>query len=136
MEGPQAFLDGLRGKRAVLDEHWLDNPSQLLTIAADHYPDVRIVAIGSSSFGASSKFRATQPGRKAEHRLIPMCLAVLELFGMFGLLRGFLHGAVVGCGFPAPLFERERLRGDPRHRAPRPAVKGPTRDVDAPAETG
>lgn len=95
MEDPQGFLDSLRGKRVVLDEiHRLDNPSQLLKIAADHYPDVRIVATGSSSLGASSKFRDTLAGRKAEIWLTPMCLADLEAFGMPGLPRRFLHGGL------------------------------------------
>ncbi len=35
MDDPESFLDGLRGKRVVLDEiHRLDNPSRLLKIAA------------------------------------------------------------------------------------------------------
>jgi len=47
---PQSFLDGLRGRRIVLDEiHRLSNPSELLKIAADHYPATRIVATGSST---------------------------------------------------------------------------------------
>src|ERR1700682_1758288 len=55
---PQSFLDGLRGKRLVLHEiHRRPNPSELLKIAADHYPHTRIVAIGSSMLGASKKFR-------------------------------------------------------------------------------
>lgn len=36
---PQSFLDGLRGRRIVLDEiNRLPNPSELLKIAADHAP--------------------------------------------------------------------------------------------------
>jgi predicted AAA+ superfamily ATPase len=69
MEDPQSFLEGLRGKRVVLDEiHRLGNPSQLLKIAADHYKDVRILATGSSTLGASAKFRDTLAGRKTELR--------------------------------------------------------------------
>ena len=38
MDDPQAFMDSLCGRRIVLDEiHRLDNPSQLLKIAADNY---------------------------------------------------------------------------------------------------
>lgn len=41
MDDPEAFLQSLRGKRMVLDEvHRLGNPSELLKIAADHYPTV------------------------------------------------------------------------------------------------
>lgn len=60
MEDPQGFLDGLKGQRVVLDEiHRLSNPSEILKIAADHYPDIRIIATGSSSLGASPKFGDT-----------------------------------------------------------------------------
>jgi len=65
MVDPQSFLDGVRGKRIVLDEiHRLQNPSELLKIAADHYPRTRIVATGSSTLGASRKFRDTLAGRR------------------------------------------------------------------------
>ncbi len=47
MEDAQGFLDGLEGRRIVLDEiHRLPNPSELLKIAADHYPQLRILATG------------------------------------------------------------------------------------------
>jgi len=53
MEDPQAFLDGLGRRRIVLDEiHRLPNPSELLKIAADHYPNLRVLATGSSTLGA------------------------------------------------------------------------------------
>jgi hypothetical protein len=72
MEDPEAFLQSLRGKRVVLDEiHRLRSPSQLLKIAADHYPTVRIVATGSSTLGATRKFRDSLTGRKAELWLTP-----------------------------------------------------------------
>ena len=65
MEDPQAFLDGLDGRRVVLDEsHRLANPSELLKIAADHYPNTRVLATGSSTLGASAKFKDTLAGRK------------------------------------------------------------------------
>ena len=64
---PQSFLDGLRGRRIVLDEvHRLANPSELLKIAAHHYPTTHIVATGSSTLGASTKFRDTLTGRKRD----------------------------------------------------------------------
>ena len=48
MQDPEGFLDSLKGKRVVLDEiHRLDNPSELLKIAADHYPDIKLIATGS-----------------------------------------------------------------------------------------
>jgi predicted AAA+ superfamily ATPase len=43
MLDPESFLDGLRGKRIVLDEiDRLQNPSELLKIAADHYSRTHI----------------------------------------------------------------------------------------------
>jgi len=46
MEDLQSFLDELRGRTIILDEiHRLGNPSEILKIAADHYPDIRILAI-------------------------------------------------------------------------------------------
>jgi uncharacterized protein len=76
---PQSFLDGLRGRRVVLDEiHRLSNPSELLKIASDHYHTTHIIATGSSTLGASTKFRDTLTGRKRDIWLTPMSLRDLE----------------------------------------------------------
>ena len=67
------MLAQLRGRLVVLDEiHRHDNASELLKIAADYYPDVQIIATGSSTLGASRKFRDTLAGRKTEVWLTPM----------------------------------------------------------------
>ncbi|MBP9698962.1 MAG: DUF4143 domain-containing protein, partial [Elusimicrobia bacterium] len=88
-------LDQHRGRRIVLDEiHRLGNPSELLKIAADHYPDVRIVATGSSSLGASAKFRDTLTDRKNEVWLTPMMSADLNDFSRPSLDHRFLHGGL------------------------------------------
>lgn len=80
-EDPEGFLREARGKRIVLDEiHRLANPSEILKIAADHYPDVQVLATGSSTLGASSKFRDTLTGRKHTVWLTPMTLADLSTF--------------------------------------------------------
>jgi predicted AAA+ superfamily ATPase len=95
MEDPQSFLDGLRGRRVVLDEiHRLENPSELLKIAADYYPDTKVLATGSSTLGASTKFRDTLAGRKVELWLTPMASADLEDFGKTDLKHRFLHGGL------------------------------------------
>lgn len=95
MEEPQAFLDNLRGKRIVLDEiHRLHNPSELLKIAADHYPDIRILATGSSTLAVSSKFRDTLTGRKLELWLTPMIYADICDFEQENLRHRFLHGGL------------------------------------------
>lgn len=99
LDDPEAFLDQHRGQRLVLDEiHRLTNPSQLLKIAADHYPDTKVIATGSSTLGASSKFRDTLAGRKAEVWLTPLTLEDLAAFGKPDLHHRFLRG-----GLP-PLF--------------------------------
>src|SRR4030042_359114 len=82
MEDPEEFLRGFSGRRVVLDEiHRLGDPSQLLKIAAAHYTDASIVATGSSTLGASKKFRDTLTGRKAEVCLPPLLLPDLDDFG-------------------------------------------------------
>lgn len=104
MEDPEGFLEGLRGERIVLDEiHRLGNPSELLKIAADHYPSIRVVATGSSTLNASVKFRDTLAGRKAELWLTPMILDDLRDFGKTDLAHRFLRG-----GLP-PFFIADEL---------------------------
>src|SRR3989344_724774 len=95
MEDPEAFLKSLSGKTIILDEvHRLQNPSQLLKIAADHFRDVRIVATGSSTLGASRKFRDTLAGRKRNVWLTPMMSDDLQDFGNERIDRRFLHGGL------------------------------------------
>jgi len=94
-EDPEAFLDTVRGRRIVLDEvHRLPDPSELLKIAADHYPDVRVLATGSSVLGASARFRDTLTGRKREVWLTPMALADQEAFGPASLAHRLLRGGL------------------------------------------
>ncbi len=104
MADPQAFLEQYSEKRIVLDEiHRLPNPSELLKIAADHYPQTKILATGSSTLGASAKFRDTLTGRKYEIWLPPMISQDLSDFQQPGLQRRFLRG-----GLP-PFFLAETL---------------------------
>lgn len=73
LEEPESFLEGTRGKFIVLDEiHRLHNPSELLKIAADHFPETKIIATGSSTLEASSKFKDTLTGRRERIWLTPM----------------------------------------------------------------
>ena len=103
MEDPEGFLKNHRRKRLVLDEiHRLSNPSELLKIAADHYPDVKIIATGSSTLGASTRFRDTLAGRKTDLWLTPMTTSDLDDFGEKDLKHRFLHG-----GLPPFFIERQ-----------------------------
>ena len=104
MQDIEGFLDSLGDRRVILDEiHRLANPSELLKVAADHYPEVRILATGSSTLGASAKFRDTLAGRKSELWLTPMIAEDLRDFAQQDLPHRFLHG-----GLP-PFFLAEEL---------------------------
>src|SRR5207249_274854 len=95
MEDPEAFLRGLGRRRIVLDEvHRLPNPSEMLKVAADHFPGVRILATGSSTLGASRRFRDTLAGRKTELWLTPMIEPDLAEFGNADVSHRLLHGGL------------------------------------------
>jgi uncharacterized protein len=104
-EEPFEALRTLKGKRIVLDEiHRLPNPSELLKIAHDYYPDIRVLATGSSSLGVSDKFKDTLTGRKLEIWLTPMNFQDLVDFegGTVDLKYRLLKG-----GLPAFFLSRE-----------------------------
>src|SRR3989304_8930411 len=95
MDDPEEFLDGLKAERVVLDEiHRLGNPSELLKIAADHYSGIRILATGSSTLGASKKFRDTLTGRKIEIWLTPLLIEEMMLFKNNDIRHRFLFGGL------------------------------------------
>jgi predicted AAA+ superfamily ATPase len=105
---PEAFLQRLKGKRVVLDEvHRLANPSELLKIAADHFPTTKVIATGSSSLAASARFSDTLAGRKAEVWLTPMMSVDLDEFGAPDLTRRLRRG-----GLPPFFLAEEAVEGD------------------------
>lgn len=94
-DDPESFLESIRGKRIILDEvHRLANPSEILKIAADHYPDIFIIATGSSTLGDSAKFRDTLSGRKEELWLTPMISSDLKDFGKTDWKYRFIRGGL------------------------------------------
>jgi len=104
IEDPQGFLDTLRNRRIILDEiHRISHPSEILKIAADHYPDIRILATGSSTLGASHKFSDTLTGRKRDIWLTPICLEDLRDFK-----RGNIKDRLQKGGLP-PFFLPEKV---------------------------
>ena len=104
MEDPQSFFEDLKGRTVVLDEvHRLANPSEILKIAADHFPETKIVATGSSTLGTSAKFKDTLSGRKCELWLTPMITDDLQDFKQTDISHRFLHG-----GLP-PFFMAKRF---------------------------
>jgi len=103
LDDPESFLDDHKGKTLVLDEiHRLTEPSQLLKIAADHYPGIKIIATGSSSLGATARFKDTLTGRKLELWLTPMLSEDLKDFGGKSLKKRLRQG-----GLP-PFFVPEK----------------------------
>ncbi len=108
LEDPESFLKSVRGKRIVLDEiHRLDHPSEILKIAADHYPNIRVLATGSSTLGASKKFRDTLVGRKEELWLTPMIAEDLKDFGRMDLHHRFIQGGLPPFFLAETFPERE-----------------------------
>ena len=95
MDDPEAFLRDRDGRRIVLDEvHRLANPSELLKIAADHFPETPVLATGSSTLEATAKFRDTLTGRKETVWLSPMISADLTDFGDEDLAHRLLRGGL------------------------------------------
>jgi hypothetical protein len=108
IESPESFLRHNRGARIVLDEvHRLANPSEVLKIAADHFPTTNVLATGSSTLGASARFRDTLAGRKADVFLPPMVLRDLEAFGRPDLAHRLLRGGLPPFFLAPSLPERD-----------------------------
>ncbi len=103
---PESFLSSLSSKKIVLDEiHRLKNPSEVLKIITDHYKDIKVIATGSSSLGASKKFKDTLTNRKIEILLTPMISEDLEDFTKAGQRIDFKHRFLYG-GLP-PFFSSQ-----------------------------
>lgn len=108
MEDPEAFLRERRGHRIVLDEiHRLANPSELLKIAADHFPETPVLATGSSTLDATAKFRDTLTGRKETVWLTPMIAGDLIDFGKEDLAHRLLRGGLPPFFLAQELPERD-----------------------------
>jgi len=108
LEEPEGFLEELRGRTVVFDEvHRLPNPSELLKIAADYFPDIKILATGSSTLSASTKFRDTLTGRKVELWLTPMVLEDMEDFGNTDIRHRMLYGGLPPFFLSTEIPERE-----------------------------
>ncbi len=107
MDDVEAFLSKRHG-RIVLDEvHRLDNPAELLKVAADHFPDLKIVATGSSSLEVSSKFSDALTGRKEEVLLTPMMSDDIHAFGNDDLSHRFLNGGLPPFFISRDLSEKD-----------------------------
>jgi predicted AAA+ superfamily ATPase len=108
MEDPEAFLRDRVERRIVLDEvHRLANPSELLKIAADHFPETHVLATGSSTLEATAKFRDTLTGRKENVWLTPMIAADLADFARQDLTHRLLRGGLPPFFLAPELPERD-----------------------------
>jgi uncharacterized protein len=95
VENTESFLRHNRGARIVLDEvHRLPNPSEVL-------------ATGSSTLGASARFRDTLAGRQADVFLPPMVLRDLAAFGRPDLDHRMLRGGLPPFFLAPTLPERD-----------------------------
>lgn len=109
-EDSEGFLAEQKGKRIVLDEiHRLDNPSEFLKIAADHFKEVKIIATGSSTLGASAKFKDTLTGRKKEIWLTPLLLQEISAFGNDNVRHRLFFGGLPSF-FAAQHFPEDDFR--------------------------
>ena len=96
---PERFLRDVGPRRIVIDEiQRLRHPSELLKIAADYHPETQVIATGSSSLGASRRFRDTLTDRKRELWLTPMIARDEDEFGARGIDHRFQ------CGGLPPFF--------------------------------
>ena len=103
MEDPEGFLKNFRGARLALDEiHKLKNPSELLKIAADYFPETKVIAAGSSVLAAAKKFKDTLTDRKRDLWLTPANSADMADFGLPSIDARLFNG-----GLP-PYFMAEK----------------------------
>lgn len=77
----EGFWENFPKGTIILDEiHRLANPAEVLKIAADHFPSIKVIATGSSTLAATTKFRDTLAGRKIRVWLTPCNSYDLESF--------------------------------------------------------
>ena len=92
---PEAFYRSLSKPYLILDEvHQLADPSRVLKIAADAFPQLKVLATGSSTLAATNKFRDSLTGRKRNLHLVPVRYDELPDFGVQDLARRLLRGGL------------------------------------------
>lgn len=104
---PELFYRNCSHPVVVFDEvHQLSDPSTVLKIGADLFPHLKIMATGSSTLAASSKFRDTLTGRKRLIHLTPVLWDELPAFENTTLLKRLYHG-----GLPQALLSATKEAG-------------------------
>ena len=66
----------------------------MLKIAVDYFPETKIIATGSPTLGATTKFKDTLSGRKRELLLLPMISLDLQDFENTNLEHRFFRGGL------------------------------------------
>ena len=97
IEDPEFFLSTFNNEQTlILDEiHQISNPSELLKIAADEYPNLKIITTGSSTLAATKKFRDSLSDRKRDLFLPPILWSECQsTFNLPDLDRRLLHGGL------------------------------------------
>lgn len=103
---PELFYRSCGQAVIVFDEiHQLDDPTRILKIGADAFPELKILATGSSTLAATRKFRDALTGRKRTVHLTPVLLEELDRFGS-PLLQRLYHG-----GLPQALLAERKDPG-------------------------
>jgi predicted AAA+ superfamily ATPase len=106
LQDPESFYNSVYENDLIdFDEiHRLDDPSNLLKIAADEFPNLQILATGSSTLAATKKFRDSLTGRKSTIYLSPVLWQECRKeFGIKDLDKRLLHG-----GLPEPLISEKK----------------------------
>ncbi len=104
---PELFYRNCTRPIVVFDEiHQLRDPSRLLKIGADLFPELKILATGSSTLAASRKFQDTLTGRKRLVHLTPVLWDELEAFQATPLLKRLYHG-----GLPQAILAETKSSG-------------------------
>lgn len=104
LEDPEAFFKDQTEAAITLDEiHRLVNAAEVLKIAADHFPKLRVIATGSSTLAAGKKFKDSLTDRKRTLFLPPIPCFELKVFNQSledRLLRGGLPPFLLAKAFP------------------------------------
>ena len=101
LRDPESFYRSVRKRVVIFDEvHQLSDPSRLLKIGADGFPQLKILATGSSTLAATQKFRDSLTGRKRVVELVPVLYEELPAFGVTDVRERLLRG-----GLPPALLE-------------------------------
>jgi len=104
LRDPQLFFRSCDKPVVVFDEiHQLRDPARILKIGADLFPNLKILATGSSTLAASGKFRDTLTGRKRTVHLLPVTWDELPAFRV-PLPQRLYHGGLP----PALLAETKK----------------------------